>query len=286
MRTRHNSTLQSLPTIQINQSLKTQKYQHKSPPIIEIYDLEALEIDSQFSSLSSCSSTNEFNSINTTKPYHQQFSQQQQSNSLYSSSSASCSPRSSIESSSLFHSDSALEEPFTFREFISSIISCNEKKWHKLIIQDLARLLELNFRDFKKSFAANTKVSTINNNHNINNKSSRGTHSSIYLNTESDLFTYVAEKIFELASEEPNGILGTVINMRLQCENGQMYTISQGMPYDTSTIATSEITITLKEDMTSLKKFLQAIKCYQNVGRYLALHIDAKNFDTHRVRLY
>jgi hypothetical protein len=106
------------------------------------------------------------------------------------------------------------------------------------------------------------------------------------LNSEADLFTYVAEKIFELASEEPNGILGTVINMKLQCENGQAFTICQGVPYDTSTIATSEITITLKEDVTSFKKFLQAIKCYSNVGRYLALHIDSKNFETHRLRLY
>lgn len=160
-----------------------------------------------------------------------------------------------------------------------------------MIIQDLARLLELKFRDFKKSFAASTKVSVsnpaqgTNSNHTIN-KTVKGTNASIYLNTDSDLFTYVAEKIFGLASEEPNGILGAVINMRLQCENGQVYTICQSVPYDTSTIATSEITITLKEDVTSLKKFLQAIKFYSNVGRYLALHIDAKNFDTNRVRLY
>lgn len=287
MRTRHNSTLQSLPTIQINQSLRTQKYQLKSPPIIEIYDLEALEVDSQFSSLSSCSSTNEFNSLNSNsynqkQPHH--LYQNQQSNSLYSSSSVSCSPRSSIESSPPFHSDSSFERPFTFQEFISSIITCNDEKWHKLIIQDLARLLELKFRDFKKSFAATTKAST-NNNHTIN-KAVKSTHGSIYLNTESDLFTYVAEKIFGLASEEPNGILGAVINMRLQCENGQVYTICQSVPYDTSTIATSEITITLKEDVTSLKKFLQAIRLYSNVGKYLALYIDAKNFETNRARLY
>lgn len=169
-------------------------------------------------------------------------------------------------------------------EFISSIITCNDEKWHKLIIQDLARLLELKFRDFKKSFAATTKAST-NNNHTIN-KAVKSTHGSIYLNTESDLFTYVAEKIFGLASEEPNGILGAVINMRLQCENGQVYTICQSVPYDTSTIATSEITITLKEDVTSLKKFLQAIRLYSNVGKYLALYIDAKNFETNRARLY
>lgn len=286
MRTRHNSTLQSLPTIQINQSLKTQKYQLKSPPIIEIYDLEALEIDSQLSSLSSCSSTNELSPLNNIQkqPHHHNHSQ---SNSLYSSSSASCSPRSSIESSSLFHSDSSFEKPFTFQEFISSIINCNDEKWHKLIIQDLARLLEHKFRDFKKSFAASTKVSINSSVQNANNhKIVKGTNASIYLNTESDLFTYVAEKIFELASEEPNGILGAVINMRLQCESGQMYTICQSVPYDTSTIATSEITITLKEDVTGLKKFLQAIKFYSNVGRYMALHIDTKNFDTNRVRLY
>lgn len=262
-----------------NQTLRINKYQQKTPPIIEIYDLEALEIDSQSSSPSSYSSSNDFNQIKNKKPHM---------NSLYSSSSASSSPRSSIESSSLFQSDTAFDKPFTFQEFISAIINCNDNKWHKLIIQDLARLLELKFRDFRKEFVSNQAKPSGDHsdqqNQQITNKNY--SYSSVYLNTESDLFIHMAEKIFELASEEPNGILGAILNLKLQCDNGKVYHICKSTPYDQTTIATSEITVTLKEDATGFKKFLQAFRWYSHIGKYLALQIDSKNFEVTRERLY
>lgn len=168
-------------------------------------------------------------------------------------------------------------------EFIHSIMSCNEKKWQKLIIQDLARLLEHKFRDFKKTLpnlhSSLTTQTTIEN----NLQEKKGT-TSIFVNT--DLFTYIASKIFELASEEPNGILGTVINLRLQCDNGCFFDICQGLPYEPSTMATSEITIVMKEDVTSMKRFLQTFRLYANIGKYFALQIDSKNFDVYKARLY
>lgn len=170
---------------------------------------------------------------------------------------------------------------YYFSEFISSIINCNDKQCYKLIIQDLARLLELKFRDFNKS------MFNANNQQNYQNQTSNSfSNSSIYINTESDLFFHIAEKIFELASEEPNGILGTVINLRLECDNGRIYDICQKVPYDHTTIATSEFTITLKEGVTNLKKFLKNFKMYSNLGKYLAMHIDSKNFELLKLSLY
>ena len=109
---------------------------------------------------------------------------------------------------------------------------------------------------------------------------------SIYLNTESDLFTKIAEKIFELASEEPNGILGARIKLKLMCDGGKNYDICQSFPYDSSTMSTSEIVITIKEDITSFKKLLMAFKLYSNIGKYFSLHIDSNNFDIVKFRLY
>jgi len=74
--------------------------------------------------------------------------------------------------------------------------------------------------------------------------------------------------VLELASEEPNGILGAVINLRLVCDNGQVFEICQGVAYDPSTMSTSQISITLKEDVTSVKKFFQGFKWYANIGKY------------------
>lgn len=252
------------------------KYQPRTPPIIEIYDLEALELDtsSGISSLSSSSSSAELNRISI-----------QKKNQSSPSSSASSSPRSSFENSSLYQSDSSYsDEPFTFQEFISSIINCNDKEWHKLIIQDLSRLLELKFRDFKKQLANVVRAENANGSAKISPNNT--VSPSIYLNTESDLFTKIAEKIFELASEEPNGILGARIKLKLMCDGGKNYDICQSFPYDSSTMSTSEIVITIKEDITSFKKLLMAFKLYSNIGKYFSLHIDSNNFDIVKFRLY
>lgn len=123
MRNRYNSSNNNnsimMPTIQTNlnytqQKLNTNqnyrtknKYQPRTPPIIEIYDLEALELDIS-SSLSSSSSSNELYQINSMKHKNSQYSSPM--------SSASSSPRSSFETSSLHQSDSSYsDEPFTFQ---------------------------------------------------------------------------------------------------------------------------------------------------------------------------
>jgi hypothetical protein len=172
---------------------------------------------------------------------------------------------------------------FFLKEFISSIINCNDKEWHKLIIQDLSRLLELKFRDFKKQLANAVKAENANGSP---KNSSNMVGPSIYLNSESDLFTKIAEKIFELASDEPNGILGARIKLKLMCDGGKNYDICQSFPYDSSTMSTSEIVITIKEDITSFKKLLMAFKLYSNIGKYFSLHIDSNNFDIVKFRLY
>lgn len=280
MKSRYNSTIQHDQNqqyhIPINQSKahhRAPRYQPRSPPIIEIYDLEALEMDnSPSSSLSSCSSSS---NENLTSSFQTQQYQQQLSLGLFNSSLTSHSRHSSSSSpssASLYSESSAFEEPFTFQEFISSIINCNDKKWHRLIIQDLARLLEHNFKDFKKVFSKHTDQ---------NQQQRPGL---IYIN--SDTFTFIAERVFQLASEEPNGILGAVINLRLLCDNGQVFDICRGVAYDPSTLAMSQINITLKEDVTGLKKFFQAFKLYSNIGKYLSVHIDSKNFDVEKLRLY
>ncbi len=260
MKSRYNSAIQNqqfhIP-IEQSKTHRTPRYQPRSPPIIEIYDLEALEIDnSQSNSLSSSSSSSNenFGSPQSQSYFNRSISSKSRQNSS-----------SSPSSISLYSDSNPLEEPFTFQEFISSIINCNDKEWHKLIIQDLARVLEHNFKDFKKAF---TKQSQ---NH-------------IHINT--DLFTYIAQKVFELASEEPNGVLGALISLKLECHNGQVFEICNGLAYDSSTMPTFQISITLKEDLTSFKKIFQTFKWYSNIGKYFSLHVDSKNFDIKKVQLY
>lgn len=150
----------------------------------------------------------------------------------------------------------------------------------------MSRLLELKFRDFKKQLAsANNNQTKVENSTNALKNNSVALNS-LYLNTESDLFTKIAEKVFELASDEPNGILGARIKLKLMCDGGKVYDMCQTFPYDSSTMATSEIVITIKEDITSFKKLLQAFKLYSNIGKYFSLHIDSNNFDIVKFRLY
>lgn len=89
-----------------------------------------------------------------------------------------------------------------------------------------------------------------------------------------------------MASEEPNGILGARIRMRIMCEGGKVYDMCQCFAYDSNTMATSEITVTIKEDIRSLKKLLQAFKLYSNLSKYVSLHVDSNNFDIIKKRLY
>ena len=147
----------------------------------------------------------------------------------------------------------------------------------------MSRLLELKFRDFKKQLVNAAKAESANG---TSKNSSNALSPLIYLNTESDLLSKIAEKIFELASDEPNGILGARIKLKLMCDGGKQYDICQSFPYDSSTMSTSEIVITIKEDITSFKKLLMAFKLYSNIGKYFSLHIDTNNFDIVKFRLY
>ncbi len=101
------------------QPLRFKRYEPKTPPIIEIYDLETLEYDSQNSSLSSSSSySGDIHHLRKIPNTCTNFSNKSNNYpvSLYSeSSSTSSSPRSSIESSHLFLSDTSFDEPFTFQ---------------------------------------------------------------------------------------------------------------------------------------------------------------------------
>jgi hypothetical protein len=110
--TQFKNSLSVANNYQMRTNTNKQKYQPRTPPIIEIYDLEALELDmsnnsssSSSSSLSSSSSSAELNLLN--KNTFSQYSP---------NSSTSTSPRSSFETSSLYQSDSNYsDEPFTFQ---------------------------------------------------------------------------------------------------------------------------------------------------------------------------
>lgn len=107
------------------------------------------------------------------------------------------------------------------------------------------------------------------------------------MDPESDLFTKIAQDIFKLAIEEPNGILGARIRFRLMFLNGKLFDISECFPYDQSTMATSEIIVTIKEDKSyGLKKFLQSSKMFSNFKKYFMLNIDSKCFEIVKNRLY
>ena len=167
-------------------------------------------------------------------------------------------------------------------DFVSSIVSSEDKQWHILIIQDIARLLELKFREFKKLINSNPNV----------NSSKTGTQSkqlsnlNLYMEPDSDLFMKIAESIFRMGVEEPNGILGTRIKLRLMLDDNKLYDMCQFFAYDSNTYATSEITITLKEDVTKLKKFLLGFKFLSSFDRYVSIKIDSNDFEINKKKLY
>ena len=137
------------------------RYAPRSPPIIEIYDLEVLELDSHSptSSNSSSSSSSSLSPCSSNENFKSLYTDSNNSNSIYS-----------INHSDLFlnkshnntkstnnytrqysnNKNNIEEVAFTFPEFISSIINSTDINWLMLIIQDVARLLEHKFKDFKK----------------------------------------------------------------------------------------------------------------------------------------
>ncbi|CAF0816809.1 unnamed protein product [Brachionus calyciflorus] len=176
------------------------------------------------------------------------------------------------------------DESFTFQDFVSSILNNENKEYHNLIIQDIARLIELKFREFKKKFSSQKNLQQILNT------------SSIYLNTDSDLFIKIAECVFQQASEEPNGILGAKLKLNLMYDDDKFLCISDSFPYDSTTLPTSEIIVNLKYnnnkrngDSNNVGNFGFIKKCLKYFHSKYYQHvfvIDSKDFDIFKNRLY
>jgi hypothetical protein len=292
MRHRHYTEMnEKMPSSVIKLNITSSK-------VREIYDLDYLELDNSSTS-SACSSgyssspeslknfdsNSLINSLNSTP--RSSFTYQNSLNN--NSSSAKSSTQQQHHHNYHHHHHHKLNhyqqqqqnEQFSFQDFISSIVNSDDKDSQILIVQDIARLLELKYREFKK-FIENSQQQ----NHNNSSRSNLNTHQAIYLNTESDLFTKIAESIFKMASEEPNGILGSKIKLRLMYESGNVIDMCPFFAYDTDTLATSEITVTLKECSTDLKKFFKAFRLFNNFVRYFPLNIHSSSFDINKRKLY
>lgn len=211
------------------------------------------------------------------------------SNSSYSSASLNISlPISSSSSrNSVSKSDTASmqynDESFTFQDFVSSILNNENKDYQILIIQDIARLMELKFRDFKKKLMNQKNLQQILNT------------STLYLNSDSDLFTKIAEAIFKQACEEPNGILGARLKLNLFYDNNEKcINLSDSFAYDSTTIPTSEIIVNLKQDKSntygdSVGGFGLIKRCLKYLHSKYFQHtftIDSSNFELYKNRLY
>ena len=195
-----------------------------------------------------------------------------------------------------------------------------------MIIQDIARLLELKFRKFKKdlvnSSSSSSSSQTVSQQSNFSNNdflvspnirniciNSSNNNSSSSNNIDGDLFYKLAESIFKTAIEEPNGILGARIKMRLMLDGGnnnnnnnnnndnnnnnlnntnneKIIDICDFFSYDSHTLATSEITVTIREGSSGLKKFLQAFKLSSGFVKYIPLYVDTSYFDLSKRKLY
>ena len=79
-----------------------------------------------------------------------------------------------------------------------------------------------------------------------------------------DIFSKISKEIFKSSLDEPNGILGARLNIRLQLDGGKIVDVCR-FAYDPTTFTTFEIFIILKEDVTSVKKLLHAFKLYSNL---------------------
>jgi hypothetical protein len=148
---------------------------------------------------------------------------------------------------------------FFFIDFISSIINQDDIKWHKLIIQDLERIIELKFRDFKKT-------------------------ADIQKIIPQNLFHKIARDVFKASLDEPNGILGASIHIKFLYENKTIDLCR--FLYDPCTLTTFEITFTIREDVKSIKKILQAFKLSTSFGKYLNVYLDESNYEFSKRKMY
>ena len=243
------------------------KYKYPKIEAKEIYDMDYLTLfQNGFISPNDSHSVRSFNSNNSCVNI---------SNS--STSSASLQTVSRSESVSNSH------EVFTFQDFVSSILNSDNLEYRNLIIQDIARLVELKFREFKKKLASSKNLQQLLNT------------TGLYLNSDSDLFTKIAEEIFKQASDEPNGILGARIQLNLAYDNDKCVCIAESFAYDTNTMPTSEIVVNLRQDkgnlngdssasgLTLIKKCLRYLHAKYFQHRFT---IDSNNFEIIKNRLY
>jgi hypothetical protein len=210
--------------------------------------------------------------------YTQQMVKSNSSTSTTPRSSISKSYRSNSESGSLapFSDGEDSDEPYTFKEFVSTIISCDDKDMHRMLIQDIARTLELKFKEFKSAAALSAS----------HNKPAKP-HTGFYLNSDADMFTKIAERVFELGSEEPNGILGARLQLKLRLGDGQVCDCSELFEYDASTMSTSDIIVVINEDVSSCgRKLVSKFKMFSSFEKYLAIQIDPVAFTVAKNRLY
>jgi hypothetical protein len=175
--------------------------------------------------------------------------------------------RGSITSNTSYESDvssyfaSDYSQQLTFQDFVSTIINNEDPQiCHELIVQDIARLLELNYRDspLTRKFSFDT--------------------------FNSSLFYKIAVRLFALAGEEPNGILGTRIKIEFRLLSGERVNLCPFFAYDAKTLATSEMTVQIQEDETKMKRFLK--RCLINPDKFLSVKIDSNNFEIIKRKLY
>lgn len=192
---------------------------------------------------------------------------------------------SSASSVSRSESVSSCQEAFTFQDFVSSILNSDNQEYTHLIVQDIARLIELKFREFKKKLSASKSMQqTLNT-------------AGLSLNSDSDLFTKIAEQIFKQASDEPNGILGARIQLNLVYETDKCVCMAESFAYDVSTMQTSEIVVNMCQDkclnsngdssgvggLALIKRCLRYLHAKYFQHRF---SIDSNNFDIIKNRLY
>lgn len=244
------------------------KYKYPKTEVKEIYDMDYLTwFQNGLMSLPNDShSVRSFNSNNS-----------------YANMSNSSASSASLNTVSRSESVPNSQETFTFQDFVSSILNSHNQEHRHLIIQDIARLIELKFREFKKKLSSSKNLQqTLNT-------------TGLHLNSDSDLFIKIAEQIFKQASEEPNGILGACIQLNLIYDNDKCVCVAESFAYDTTTMPTSEIVVNMRQDKCSvngdssvgglslIKKYLRFLHAKYFQHRF---SIDSNNFDINKNRLY
>jgi hypothetical protein len=178
-----------------------------------------------------------------------------------------------------YHCDNDAE--YTFKDFVSSVINNANEDLHVLIVEDIGRLLELKFRDFKKyalkcNLFAQQPGETV----------KAAENSAIFLKSDCSLFTQIGAQIFKLALEEPNGILGARLRLRFQLLDGRVYDCCDSFAYDATTMPTSELVVTLREQCTETRKLLGRFRILSALEKYLWRHVDPSNYEIIKNRLY